>query len=164
MSDDLQSAESSESLTSNLPLAAVCAVIGTSYPERLDEQRQIYRNEPQVFIFSQILCVYQVFASDLLRELLAELVHGNVRLVPRGLDLDRAEFEAAREEEIDLVIVLSTWRRPSVIIDLVALGAKHLRDHILVYISQIGSQLVAQEFLIDDVLRDLIVPECHRDK
>lgn len=55
----------------------------------LDELRQIDRQEPKVPVLSQILRIQQVFETDMLGELLAEFVHGNVCLVSRGLDLDR---------------------------------------------------------------------------
>ena len=51
----------------------------------------------------------------MLRELLAELVHGFMGFVAGGFDLNRADFEAAGEEEVNLVVVLATGGGPGVI-------------------------------------------------
>lgn len=38
-------------------------------------------------------------------------------------------------------------------------GGEHLSNDILIKIAQVGGQLVAEEVLVDDVLRESLVPE-----
>ena len=132
--------------------------------EPLYKLRHVHGEEPQVIVLPQILRVQKILGADLPGELFAEVIHGRVRLVTGGFHFNGAEFVASGEKEVDFVIVLATGSGPGVIIEFVALGTEYLGNHILIDVAQVRREFVAQQFLVDDVLRDGIVPESHRDK
>ena len=79
-------------------------------------------------------------------------------VVARGLHFDRTDLCSTRKQEVYLVVV--SWVLwPSVVEQLVSGGGKHLRNHILIDITEIGAKFVAEQFLIDDVFGLVFVPE-----
>ena len=100
----------------------------------------------------------------MLRELLAELVHGFMGFVTGRFDLDRTDLKSAGEQEVYLIVVLAAGGGPGVIEKLFSTGTQHLGHDVFIDIAKIGDQLVAEKLLVYDVLRDGVVPEGHGDE
>ena len=71
------------------------------------------------------------------------------------------KLRTSREEKINLVIVVFVFG-PCVVEQLVAGSYQHLCDNVLIDITQIGAEFVVQQFLVDDVLSMVLVPESKR--
>lgn len=85
-------------------------------------------------------------------------------LVGRGLHLNGHDLGTTGKEKVNLVVVFPTLGGPGVVKEFVPGGGEHLGNNILVYVTQVGGQFVAQEVLIDCVLREGLVPEGKGDK
>ena len=85
-------------------------------------------------------------------------------LVGRGLHLNGHDLGTTGKEKVNLVVVFPTLGGPGVVKEFVPGGGEHLGNNVLVYVTQVGGQFVAQEVLIDCVLREGLVPEGKGDK
>ena len=85
-------------------------------------------------------------------------------LISRRLDVYRTHLAATRQEEINLIVVLAALGWPCVVKKLIACRLQHLRHNILIYVTQVCRQLVAKQFLIDDILCNVLIPESQGDE
>ena len=84
--------------------------------------------------------------------------------VAGGLDLDGNNLVTTGKDEVYFVIMFAAGGGPGVVIELFSAGTEHLGHDVLIDITEVGGEFVAEEFLVDDVFGDGIVPECHRYK
>ena len=85
-------------------------------------------------------------------------------LVPRRLDFNRTHLAAMRQEEINFIVVLAAFGWPCVVKEQVASCHQHLRNDILIHISQVSRQLVIEQLLINHILGNILVLESQRNE
>jgi len=71
-----------------------------------------------------------------------------VGLVGRGLHLNGHDLGTTGKEKVNLVVVFPTLGGPAVVKEFVPGGGEHLGNNVLVYVTQVGGQFVAQEVLM----------------
>ena len=121
-------------------------------------------DEEGLLVATEVFGVDEVAVADAAGEFLAELIERLVALVAGRLDFDGPYLGTTRENEIDLVVVVGGLRGPGVVEELVARGSEHLCYDVLIDIAQVGRELVGEEFLVDDVFGDVLVPEGEGDE
>lgn len=112
-------------------------------------------------IFGIVFGVNEVTLSYTVRILTAKRIQRGMGSVARRLDLYRAHLAATSDKEIYLVGVFFILR-PCMVVYIIATCHQHLCHQILIDIAKVGCQLVAQQFLINDVLRKILVPKSKR--
>ena len=87
-----------------------------------------------------------------------------MRLVARRFHLYRHNLVAVQEKKIRFIKMIAAFRQESVIVKIIACTCKHLGNQILIDVTQVDIQLVAQQLTVYHIVGERLVSECESNE